>query len=165
MCTFILESDTFSKCCHWHWRGGKRHCQHQVVIKQWRASQQSTTADSCLMSLSCIPPKPRAAPALNYGQYLTMLGQITPPICSSQVARCSMHVPSCLRASQWFCPSFCGVMGAPTWDHCCFYFSLLLYAYQYGRMQSRWLFKWMHVWTNISFLNIKKTPCVIFRVS
>lgn len=129
MCTFILESDTFSKCCHWRWRGGKRHCQHQVVIKRWRASQQRTTADPCLMLLSWVPPKPSAALAPNYGQYLAMLGQIILPICSSQVARCPMYVPCCLCASQWFCPSFCGVLQAPTWDHCCFFISSCCYTH------------------------------------
>lgn len=129
MCTFILESDTFSKCCHWHWRGGRRHCQHQVVIKRWRASQQSTTAGSCLVLFSWVPPKPRAALTPIYGQYLAMLAQIIPPICSLQVAKCPMHVPYCLRASQWFCPSSCGVTGAPTWDHCCFFICCCCYIH------------------------------------
>lgn len=33
---------------------------------------------------------------------------------------------------------------------------LLLHAYQYRSMQSQWLFIWMQVWANVSFLNIKK---------
>jgi len=60
MCTFILESDTFSKCCHWRWRGGKRYCQHRAVIKRWKAGQQSTRAGSHLMFFSRVPPKPGA---------------------------------------------------------------------------------------------------------
>lgn len=40
-----------------------------------------------------------------------------------------MHVPCCLCASQWFCPSFCGVLGAPTWDHCCFFISPCCYMH------------------------------------
>lgn len=123
MCPLILESDVFSQCCHWHWRGGGRHRQHQVVIKPWRAGQQSATAGSCVMLLSWVPPKPRPALAPIYGPYLATFAQITPPICSLQVARCPMHVTCCLRASQWFCPSFCAVMGAPTWDSCWFFIS------------------------------------------
>lgn len=159
MCTFVLESGIFSECWHWRWRG-KRHCQHQVVIKPWRASQSSTTAGSCVMVLSWVPPKPQAALAPIYGPCLAVLAQIIPPICSSQDAPCMSHVASVPDRWTRILPILLWSYGSTNLGLLLlFYLSLLLHAYQYRSMQSQWLFKWMQVWANVSFLNIKKNMC------
>lgn len=164
MCTFILESDTFSKCCHWHWRGGRTHCQHQVVIKRWRASQQSTTAGSCLVLFSWVTKTKGCSNSYLWAVFGHACSNHSPHllIASCKMPRACPMLPLCqpviLSILLWsYGSTYLGSL-------LLFHLLLLLYTHQYRRMQSQWLFKWMQVWTNVSFLNIKQNPCVIFRI-
>lgn len=150
MCTFILESDTFSKCCHWHWRGGKRHCQHQVVIKQWSWLLFDVTVLSTTKTKGCP------------SSYLwAVLGHA----CSNHfphlfITSCKMpHACPMLHPYQPVISILCAIF---LWSYgilgslLLFYLLLLLNAYQNRRMWSQWLFKWMQVWTNSLSSTLKK---------
>lgn len=167
MCTFILELDTFSKCCPWRWRGGKRYCQHRAVIKWWRVRQESTRAGSRLMFFSRVPKKPGAAlTPLNWQQpQMAAFGHACPNHSSHLLMR------SCKVLHVCPVPPPCQPVILPIllWSHgsssfrSLLLFFLCVYTHQDRRAKSKWLFKWMQIWTNVSFLSIKKNPTWFFR--